>query len=236
MERVQKIIANRGYCSRRKAEELIEAGRVKVDGKIMTDLSFKTSLKSIIEVDGKNITSDEKIYYLLNKPRGVLSTVSDDKNRKTVIDLIDDERKIYPVGRLDYDTTGLLLLTNDGELTNFLTHPSNEIEKVYIVKIKGRLSPKDEISLKRGVIIDNEKTAPAKLKIRAVNKETSIIELTIHEGKNHQVKKMFQAIDKEVLKLKRERLAFLNLRGLASGKYRPLKVKEIQKLYSLMNK
>ena len=236
MERVQKIIANRGYCSRRKAEELIKAGRVKVDGKIMTDLSFKASLKSIIEVDGKNITSDEKIYYLLNKPRGVLSTVSDDKNRKTVIDLIDDERKIYPVGRLDYDTTGLLLLTNDGELTNFLTHPSNEIEKVYIVKIKGRLSPKDEISLKRGVIIDNEKTAPAKLKIRAVNKETSIIELTIHEGKNHQVKKMFQAIDKEVLKLKRERLAFLNLRGLASGKYRPLKVKEIQKLYSLMNK
>lgn len=236
MERVQKIIANRGYCSRRKAEELIEAGKVKVNGKVVTDLSFKTSLKSIIEVEGRNITSDEKVYYLLNKPRGVLSTVSDDKNRKTVVDLIDETRKIYPVGRLDYDTTGLLLLTNDGELTNFLTHPSNEIEKVYIVKIKGRLSPKDEISLKRGVVIDNEKTSPAKLKIRTVNKESSIIELTIHEGKNHQVKKMFQAIDKEVLKLKRERMAFLNLRGLASGKYRPLKVKEIQKLYSLMNK
>ena len=137
MERLQKIIANSGVCSRRKAEELILAGKVKVDGEVVTELGVKASDKSTIEVDGKIISKEEKQYYLLNKPRGVVTTTSDDKKRKTVIDLIDTDKRIYPVGRLDYDTTGVLLLTNDGDFANMIMHPKNNIDKVYIAKLEG---------------------------------------------------------------------------------------------------
>lgn len=235
MERLQKVIANSGYCSRRKAEELIKKGKVRVNDQIIKELGTKVEANDQIEVEGNILKKDDKVYILLNKPRGVVTTVSDDKHRKTVIDIIDIETRIYPVGRLDYDTTGILLLTNDGELTNILTHPKNQINKVYMAKVNGILSGSDIKSLESGVIIDGVKTSKARVKVRKkdIKKKTSLIELTIHEGKNHQVKKMFESLGYEVLKLKRERIEFLDLKGLKSGEFRYLNPKEVKKLYSL---
>ena len=235
MERLQKVIANSGVASRRKAEQLILDGKVTVDGEVVLELGTKVNGNSHIEVDGISITREEKVYYLLNKPRGVVSTTKDDKNRKTVVDLIDDKRRIYPVGRLDYDTTGAIILTNDGEFSNYLMHPKNKIDKVYVAKIKGIASINQLMNLKKGVLIDGVKTSKAKVKIKKVDKKsnTSIVEITIHEGKNHQVKRMFEAVGLEVLKLKRERIAFLDLGGLASKDYRKLTIKEVKQLYDL---
>ena len=238
MERLQKIIALSGYCSRRKAEELIKAGKVKVNGDTIKELGFKANSSDYIEVEGKRINeAEDKVYYLLNKPRGVVTTSSDDKGRKTAVDLIKTDKRIYPVGRLDYDTTGLLILTNDGELTNFLTHPKNNIEKVYVAKIKGLITKEDLLKLCKGVYIDGKETSKCKGKILRIDKKTnsSIVELIIHEGKNHQVKNMFKAINYEVLKLKRESIAFLTLDGVKSGEYRELSVKEVKKLYGEKN-
>lgn len=235
MERLQKVIAASGIASRRKAEELIISGKVMVDGKIITELGHKVSENAEVIVNGTKLNKEDKVYYLLNKPRGVVTTTSDDKGRKTVIDLIDDDRRIYPVGRLDYDTTGALILTNDGEFANNMMHPKNEIDKVYIAKINGFLTPSDMMSLKNGVIIDGKKTSKAKVKVRKTDREarTSIVELTIHEGRNHQVKNMFSVLGYEVLKLKRERIAFLDIKSLNSGEYRLLNPKEIKQLYVL---
>ena len=238
MERLQKVIAASGVTSRRKAEELITQGKVMVDGVVIDELGYKVNGNEEIIVDGIKINKEDKVYYLLNKPRGVVTTTSDDKGRKTVLDLIDDNRRIYPVGRLDYDTTGALILTNDGEFANNLMHPKNEIDKVYIAKISGFLTPSDVMSLKKGVVIDGVKTSRAKVRVRKTDKETrtSIVELTIHEGRNHQVKNMFKAIGYEVLKLKRERIAFLDVKNLASGEYRVLNSKEVKQLYVLTQK
>lgn len=235
MERLQKVIAQSGVASRRKAEELILAKKVKVNGDIVSELGVKVSEKDIIEVNGTLLNREEKVYYLLNKPRGVITSTSDDKGRATVISLINEDKRIYPVGRLDYDTTGALILTNDGEFANMMMHPSNNIDKVYVAKIKGILSPSEIMQLKNGVVIDGFKTSKAKVKVKKIDKanNTSIVELTIHEGKNHQVKKMFECVGKEVLKLKRERIAFLDLRGLTSGQYRKLSHKEVSQLYVL---
>ena len=233
MERLQKIIALSGYTSRRKAEELIKGGKVKVNGKVITQLGSKANFGDDIEIDGKTLNYEEKEYILLYKPRGVVSTTKDEKNRKTVLDLIKTDKRLYPAGRLDYDTSGLLILTNDGELTNLLIHPKNEIDKVYVAKIEGIINKKDLALLCKGVIIDGVKTAKAKARIKKINfkSNSSIVELTIHEGKNHQVKKMFEKIGYKVEKLKRERISFLNLNGLASGEYRNLSIKEVKKLY-----
>lgn len=238
MERLQKVIAASGVTSRRKAEELITQGKVMVDGVVINELGYKVSGNEEIIVDGIKINKEDKVYYLLNKPRGVVTTTSDEKGRKTVLDLIDDNRRIYPVGRLDYDTTGALILTNDGEFANNLMHPKNEIDKVYIAKISGFLTPSDIMTLKKGVVIDGVKTSRAKVRVRKTDKEnrTSIVELTIHEGRNHQVKNMFKAIGYEVLKLKRERIAFLDVKSLSSGEYRLLNPKEVKQLYVLTQK
>lgn len=235
MERLSKVIASSGIASRRKAEELIDKGLVKVNGKIIREQGVKVDTSDIIEVNNHILKKELKEYYLLYKPRGVVTTTSDDKDRKTVIDLINTSKRIYPVGRLDYDTTGILLLTNDGELTNILTHPSNNIDKVYVAKVKGLIGKSQIMSLERGVIIDGVKTSKAKARILKYDKKTdsSYVELIIHEGKNHQVKKMFESIGYDVLKLKRERYAFLTLDGLKSSEYRKLSPKEIKKLYSL---
>lgn len=235
MERLQKVIAQSGVASRRKAEELILAKKVKVNGNIVSELGVKVSEKDVIEVNGTRLNREEKVYYLLNKPRGVITSTSDDKGRATVVSLINEDKRIYPVGRLDYDTTGALILTNDGEFANMMMHPSNNIDKVYVAKIKGILSPSEIMQLKNGVVIDGFKTSKAKVKVKKLDKtsNTSIVELTIHEGKNHQVKKMFESVGKEVLKLKRERIAFLDLRGLTSGQYRKLSHKEVSQLYVL---
>lgn len=238
MERLQKVIAESGVASRRKAEELILNGRVKVNGEIITELGVKVSEKDEIKVDDTLISREEKVYYLLNKPRGVITSTNDEHGRKTVVSLIEETKRIYPVGRLDYDTTGALILTNDGEFANMMMHPKNNIDKVYVAKIKGILSPSEIMQLKNGVIIDGVMTSKSKVKVKKIDKSTntSIVELIIHEGKNHQVKKMFESIDKEVLKLKREKIAFLDLKGLNSGEYRKLSHKEVSQLYVLTKK
>ena len=238
MERLQKVIALSGYCSRRKAEELISLGKVKVNGKIVKEMGTKVESIDYVEVEGKPIEQmEDKVYYLLNKPRGVVTTAKDEKGRKTVIDLIKTSKRIYPVGRLDYDTTGLIILTNDGELTNFLTHPKNNIEKVYVAKIKGLITKEQIRKLCNGVYIDGKKTSKSKAKVLKIDKKTnsSVVELIIHEGRNHQVKNMFKAIGYDVLKLKRESVAFLTLDGVPSGEYRQLSIKEVKKLYGEKN-
>lgn len=238
MERLQKIIANSGYCSRRKAEELIQQRKVKVNGQTIWELGTKAGFSDQILVDGKLIGQEMKVYYLLNKPRGIISSVQDDKNRKTVVDLIETDKRIYPIGRLDYDTTGILLLTNDGELANLIMHPKNKIDKVYVAKVKGLVNKEDVVNLTRGVIIDGKKTAKSKVKVKKYDKKNqiSVVEISIHEGRNHQVKKMFESLGFEVLKLKRERISFLDLSGLKSGEYRELSIKEVKKLYSEVSK
>lgn len=236
MERLQKVIANLGYCSRRKAEELIKLGKVSVNGIVVTELGTKVKKGDSILVEGNILDNNKNYeYYILNKPRGVVTTTNDEHGRKTVIDLIDTSTRIYPVGRLDYDTTGLLLLTNDGILANKLMHPSTNIEKTYIAKIEGLISPLSIKKLKTGVIIDGYKTKPAKVKLRSINKKTnkSIVEITISEGKNHQVKKMFEAVGHHVEKLKREKYAIFDIRDLKVGDYRKLTFKEVSILYSL---
>lgn len=238
MERLQKVIANLGYCSRRKAEELISNGKVSVNGTVVTELGTKVKKGDTIEVEGNILDNNKNYeYYILNKPRGVVTTTNDEHGRKTVVDLIDTSTRIYPVGRLDYDTTGLLLLTNDGELANKLMHPSSNIEKTYVAKIEGLISPLSVKKLKSGVVIDGYKTRPAKVKVKKYNKSTnkSIVEITISEGKNHQVKKMFEAVGHHVEKLKREKYAMFDIKSLKVGEYRKLTFKEISILYSLFN-
>ncbi len=235
MERIQKVISNLGYASRREAEKLILDGKVKVNGEIVRELGTKVTKKDVITVCGDVLDKNKNYeYYILNKPRGVISSVSDPCGRKTVVDLIETDARIYPIGRLDYDTTGVLLLTNDGELANKLMHPSSNIEKTYVVKVDGLVTGKDIKTLRNGVIINGNKTYPAKVKLKSYNKKTdkSIVVLTIHEGKNHQVKNMFKVLGYDVLKLKREKYADLDLVGLRVGEYRKLTNKEVSVLYS----
>ena len=237
MERVQKVIANLGYASRRGAEELIKNGKVLINDEVAS-LGDKVSSSDVIKIDGVIIDktkSNDKVYYLLNKPRFVVTTSKDELGRKTVVDLIDEDKRIYPVGRLDYDTTGVLLLTNDGELTNKLIHPKNKVEKVYLAKIKGIIKGVDINKLKNGVLVDNKKTSPCRVKLKSFDKKTntSMVEITIHEGRNHQVKKMFEAINYDVIKLTRIRFANLDCKSLKSGEYRKLTPKEVKRLYNL---
>lgn len=235
MERIQKVISNLGYASRREAEKLILDGKVKVNGEIVRELGTKVTKKDVITVCGDVLDKNKNYeYYILNKPRGVISSVSDPCGRRTVVDLIETDARIYPIGRLDYDTTGVLLLTNDGELANKLMHPSSNIEKTYVVKVDGLVTGKDIKTLRNGVIINGNKTYPAKVKLKSYNKKTdkSIVVLTIHEGKNHQVKNMFKVLGYDVLKLKREKYADLGLVGLRVSEYRKLTNKEVSVLYS----
>ena len=237
MERLQKVIANLGYTSRRKAEELIQAGKVKVNGEVVRELGTKVKTSDTIEVENTILDNAKDYeYYLLNKPREVISSVSDEHGRKTVVDLIATDKRIYPIGRLDYDTTGIILLTNDGNLANKLMHPSSNIEKKYLAKVEGLVTGYDIKRLREGVIVDGRKTAKARVNLKKYDKKTdkSLVELTIHEGRNHQVKKMFEAINHDVLKLKREKYANLDLTGVKLGEYRRLTNKEIAVLYSLV--
>lgn len=235
MERLQKYLSSCGVASRRKSEELISSGKIKVNGKIITELGFKVNIHDKVEVDDTLVQRSEKEYYLLYKPEKVICSTNDDKGRKTVIDLIKTKEKIFPVGRLDYDTTGLLLLTNDGELTNKLIHPSYNIEKVYYAKIEGIFKGTDLHKLEEGIVIDGVKTKKAKVKIKKIDKKNnkSYVELTITEGRNHQVKNMFSSLGYNVVRLKRTSYAFLNLRGIKIGEYRTLTIKEVKQLYAL---
>lgn len=236
LERLQKVIAEAGIASRRKAEKMILAGRVRVDGKIVTKLGTKVDTFSNITVDDEPIERESLHTYLFYKPCGVVSTAHDDKGRKTVVDYFSDvPYRLYPVGRLDYDTSGALLMTNDGKLANLLMHPRNEVPKVYVAKIKGILKPEEIITLKKGVKMDKRKSAPAKVKVLKTNpkKDTQIVQLTIHEGHYHQVKRMFKAVGHLVEKLSREKYAFLDLHSLTSGEYRELSREEVDRLKSV---
>ena len=238
MERLQKVIAQAGIASRRKAEELIKEGKVKVNGQVVTELGTKVTGKEEIEVDKKLIEKETKEYYLLNKPRGVITSTSDEKGRKTVIDLIPTNARIYPVGRLDYDTTGAILLTNDGEFANILTHPTNKIDKVYLAKLEGIIKGEQINKLKEGILLEETTVKASRVKLKKINPETNtcMVEITIHEGKNHQVKRMFESVGYPVKKLTRERIAIFQLEGLKSGEYRKLTPKEVQVVYSYKGK
>lgn len=235
-ERLQKVIANSGFTSRRKAEELILNGEVFVNGNVVNELGTKVGPKDIIVVSG--VTLDRKVkkeYYLLNKPRGYICSVSDDKGRKVVTDLIDTKERIYPVGRLDYDTTGALILTNDGDFANILMHPSNRVEKTYLAIVEGILSTDEIYKLKDGVVIEGIKVIPKRVKIKKRDEEKNRekVEITIIEGRNHIVKKIFSEIGHPVIKLTRERYAFLDVKNLQSGEYRMLSNAEVNELKNL---
>ena len=233
MERLQKVIAHAGVASRRKAEEMILEGKVKVNGKVVKELGVKVSNSDTVEVGGIPLEKEQPVYFLFYKPRGIISSVTDDKGRKTVTDYFPEiKERIYPVGRLDYDTSGILLLTNDGEFANLLMHPRNEIEKEYIAKVKGIPLRENLKVLEKGILLEDGKTAPARTKVISIDKKkgTSIVQLTIHEGKNRQVRRMFEAIGHPVVKLRRERYGFLDLRGLQAGDARELTAHEVKQL------
>ena len=237
MERLQKYLSSCGIASRRKSEELILAGKVKVNGVVVRELGTKVSDKDEVEVENMEVYRKQKEYYLLYKPEKTICSVSDDKGRVTVVDLIETNEKIFPVGRLDYDTTGLLLLTNDGELTNKLTHPKGSIEKTYLAKVSGLVTGKEIHELENGIELDGVKTKKARAKLKKIDKKNnkSYVELTITEGRNHQVKNMFAALGHKVLKLKRTNYAFFDLEGLKIGEYRSLTTKEVKQLYNYAN-
>ena len=235
MMRLQKYMSECGVASRRKSEELIKKGEVYVNGRQITELGFQVSFKDEIIVSGKEIKKEDKEYYLLYKPNKTVSSVKDEKGRTTVVDLIESKAKLFPVGRLDYDTSGLLLITNDGELSNILTHPKYEIERVYEVKIDGLIKGNEIKTLENGIAINNIKTKKCKIKLKKLDKNNkkSYLTVKLEEGKNHEVKNLFAYFNYKVLKLKRVKFAFLTLDNLKMGEYRKLNVKEIKDLKSL---
>lgn len=235
-ERLQKVIAQSGMTSRRKAEKLIVEGKVKVNGKVVTMLGTKVLPEDKVEVDGIPLEKEVLVYYLLYKPRGVISTVEDDRGRKTVIDLLEHvEERIFPVGRLDFDSSGALLLTNDGEFANLLMHPKHGIKKVYVAKIKGIPSKGELAQLTKGVRSDQDVLKAVNYRVLSVDrkKNTMILELTLIEGRNRHIRRMMDAIGYPVRKLKREKYGMLTLDGLNPGDYRPLTPKEVKQMYNL---
>ncbi|MBR2577895.1 MAG: rRNA pseudouridine synthase, partial [Erysipelotrichaceae bacterium] len=213
-------------------EELISAGKVTVNGQKVTELGFKADVNDDIRVNGKPLVKEEKVVYLLNKPKGVISSASDDKGRKTVIDLVESRYRLYPIGRLDFDSSGLILLSNDGELTQKMLHPKFNIDKTYEVTINGLIKSGEMEKLAKGVHIDSYKTAPCEIRLLRTNenKKTSFLEVTIHEGKNRQIRKMFETFGYKVTRLNRIREANISLGKLQPGEYRKLKPIEVVKL------
>ncbi|WP_054874646.1 pseudouridine synthase [Oxobacter pfennigii] len=235
-ERLQKFLARSGIASRRKCEELIKEGTIKVNGVTVTDMGIKIdSKKDVISYKDKVITiNGEKVYIILNKPCGYITTTKEQFNRKKVTDLISGiSIRVYPVGRLDYDTSGLLILTNDGDLTYKLTHPAHEVNKTYIAEVIGIPDESKLDKLRQGIPIEDYVTSPAQVNIIDKNKSTAILEITIHEGKNRQVRKMCSAIGHEVKNLKRAAIGNLKLNDLALGKWRYLSEEEINYLRTL---
>ena len=235
MERLQKIIQKAGVASRRKAEELITSGRVKVNGQVVKELGVKANFSDDITVDNKLIKLEERVYFLLYKPSGYVSTTTDQFNRDTVVDLIDTKERIFPIGRLDYDTSGVILLTNDGDFANMMMHPKSNIEKEYYVKISGLLRKEESAQLSKGMVIDGEKLLGARIRNVKYDdkKENTFLNIIITEGKYHQVNKMFESINHEVMKLKRIRYGSITLDGLYEGQYRALKPHELKTLHNL---
>jgi 23S rRNA pseudouridine2605 synthase len=234
-ERLQKILAKAGIASRRKAEELIRAGKVRVAGKVVTEMGIQVDPETQdIECDGIPIACPEKkIYILLHKPAGFLSTVHDPQGRPIVTELLQNiKERVYPVGRLDLDTEGALLLTNDGELAQKILHPSHEVQKTYVAKVKGQPDRKKLAALSRGIELEGRKTWPACIEVLHREAQTTTLKIIIHEGRKRQVRKMFEAVGHPVLELKRTAYGQLKLGELAPGKYRFLSPGDIKMIFS----
>ena len=237
-ERLQKLIAASGYTSRRKAEQLILEGKVTVNGTVVNQLGVKAEPSDIIIVEGVRLLKENKRYYLFYKPEKVITSMSDEKDRTCVKDFFESvNERVVPVGRLDYDTSGALIMSNDGEFINLITHPRHKIKKTYVAKISGKLEDQHLKILRSGVRIDNYKTAPAEVNIVSNENKGSktLVRLTIHEGKNRQVRRMFETLGYEVLKLKREAIEDLTLEGLKKGEYRVLTIHEVKRLINKAN-
>lgn len=234
-ERLQKYMASCGVASRRKCEEIILEGKVKVNGLLVNELGIKVEpLKDTVEYDGKIILKEEKkVYIMLNKPEGYISSVKDEKGRTTILDIVKVNERIYPIGRLDYDSSGLLLLTNDGELYNKIIHPRVEIIKKYIAVVRGEVTEKDKAKFEIGIDIGGYITAPAELKVISYANGVSTVEIGIHEGKNRQIRKMCAALNHEVLSLKRISIGEIKLGYLKRGEYRNLNKDEIDYINNL---
>jgi len=233
--RLQKYLAQCGVASRRKSEALIEEGKVTVNDEIVDTLGAKINTEiDVVKVNDKVVRPEEKkVYIILNKPEGYISTVKDERGRKKVIDLIDVKERIFPIGRLDYNTSGLLLLTNDGEIYNSIMHPSREIVKTYIAKVKGIFTEEEMKSFQRGVDIGDYITAPSKIQNIKVYKNESIVEIKIHEGKNRQVRRMCEKFNHKVIELQRISLGEIKLGDLPKGQWRHLNKEELEYLFKL---
>ncbi|MFQ5899978.1 MAG: pseudouridine synthase [Thermodesulfobacteriota bacterium] len=239
LDRLQKVLSRAGVSSRREAEVLIRQGRVTIDGKTVATPGSKVDVFSQeIRVDGEIIkTSERKVYLLLNKPRSYMSTLKDPEGRPLVTDLVDSIRqRVFPVGRLDYDTEGLLLLTNDGDLAYTLTHPSKKVEKIYLVKVKGVPPPESVKKMEKGLYLRDGKTLPARIILHKKTKQNMWFKVILIEGKNRQIKRMFTAIGHPVLKIERTGFSFLRLEGLKPGGHRNLTAKEVKRLKELHEK
>ncbi len=229
--RINQNIASAGVTSRRKADELIEEGRVKVNGAVLTSPGYHVEDGDIVEVDGARITpSDRKVYYLLNKPAGYVTSTADKEGRPLVTELVPDEVRVFPVGRLDLNTTGLLILTNDGDLSNKLMHPSHEFSKRYIVRAQGIVTRAEAARLEKGIDIGGFVTSPADVHLLKHDRNSTLAEIVIHEGKNRQVRRMFKAIGHPVLELCRTGLGNLEIGRLAIGQFRKLSPAEVEQL------
>ena len=234
--RINKFISECGVCSRRKAEEYIKSGLVRINGVVVDKLATDVDVtKDKVTISNQEISlTDSYVYYMLNKPKGYICSMSDDRNRKSIVDLLGDiDRRVFPVGRLDYDSEGLIFLTNDGELTYKLTHPKFGIEKKYIVKVVGSMKESELAVLRAGVVVNNVRYSKCKVKLLSFENNVSKLEVTLTEGKNREIRKMFDAIGKEVIFLKRTHMAGIKLGGLKRGEIRRLKENEVDYLKSL---
>lgn len=236
-ERLQKVLSHAGVCSRRKAEELITKGQVRVNGRVVRELGSEAdTMRDTIEVMGEVIRRERPKYFLFYKPDRVITSLSDPEGRRTVADYFRNVReRVFPVGRLDYHSEGAILMTNDGELDNLLTHPRYQVNKVYEVTVRGRFSPKAAEKMAKGVKIDTGMTAPCEIEILEYNKEKNKtkVRMTLHEGKNREIRKMMEVFHHMVFELVRVQYAFLTLNGLKRGEYRKLTREEVKKLYDL---
>jgi 23S rRNA pseudouridine2605 synthase len=229
--RLAKYIANCGVASRRHAERLVTSGRVQVDGKRVVDPARAVDERNEVRVDGRPIAPERHEYHLLNKPVGVVATAHDPQGRLKVTDLVPSSARLYPVGRLDAETSGLILLTNDGELANRLTHPSFEIEKVYRATVQGSLAERTLRALQSGVELEEGRTAPAKVRVVEEGRGTTVLELVIHEGRKRQVRRMCESVGHRVIELERIRFGPLEIGTLGLGDSRPLEPEEIERLH-----
>ena len=238
MERLQKAIAASGYTSRRKAEDLIVQGKVEVNGKVVTELGTKVKQGDLITVEGKPLVGENKVYYVFYKPKGCVCTLDDEFDRPIITDYFTEvKERIYPVGRLDFDTTGLIIMSNDGEFANLMMHPSSHLEKVYEVTVTGLVNGETLHKLEKGIYLEGVKTLPCKIKVvdKDTEHKTTMLKIKLVEGKNRQVKKMFESVGHPVKRLHRVSIGGINLKGLTPGRYRILKPQEVKDLKKLVN-